>query len=196
MPESPSDSELIAGCIEGRKESWDIFVDRFSKLIYWSIHRTLESYSFKERSDLIHDIFQDFFGKFLEKEKLRDLRSASSVRKFLTVMACHATIDKLKALSQDEKKNDLYADIGSQPNSRELDPRHAALADERDLLIAEALEGLSRKERLCIEWHYLEGKTHRETSEILGISQDAVSTILRRTKDKLRKLFLKKGLSG
>ena len=188
MPESPSDQELITGCIEGQKESWDFFVDRFSKLIYWSVWRTLESSAFSARTDLAREIFQEIFEKLLEKSELNKLRQIESVRKFLTVMAARAALDKIKNLGRQEGR------LGDLSRLDNPEPSHQAISHERDLLIAQVIEGLSPKERRCVEWHYLDGKTHREISEVLGLSQDTVSTVIRRAKEKIRKIFLEKGL--
>ena len=195
MPESPSDQELLTGCLEGSQESWNIFVERFSKLIYWSIHRTLETYSFKGQTDLPHEIFQDFFAGFLEKNKLRKLKETSSLRKFLTVTACHSTVDRIKALGDIEKRVAPGEELDFSITDKELDPGLGAASGERAALVSKALEGLSPKERLCVEWHYLDGKTHREISELLGMSQDTISSLIRRSKDKLKKIFLENGIS-
>ena len=188
MHGSVSDQELIAGCVEGQKESWDLFVDRFSKLIYWSIWRVLDGSSFAGRADLAHEVFQDIFEKLLERNELKKLRQAQGIRKYLTVTACRATIDKVEALGRQERRfDDLNGLNGSGPGLQ-------VISRERDRLIAQTIEGLSPKDRLCVEWHYVDGKTHREISELLGLPQDTVSSIIRRAKEKLRKIFLEKGI--
>ncbi len=203
MLETLSDEALIAGCLERRKDSWDIFVERFSRLIHWSIRKTLEDSSFKGRSDLHQEIFQELFVKLLEKNELEKLRSAESVRKFLSVMSCHLAVDRLKSLGRSEKKvvGDFLAgpDVeGSDSNQwiedKSLDPATKAADEERGFLISETLRELSSKERLCVEWHYLEGKTHKEISEILGMPQENISSAIRRIRERLKKLFTEKGL--
>ncbi len=42
-----SDSELLSGCITGNKAAWDVFVERYSKLIYWNVRKTLEKTVFR-----------------------------------------------------------------------------------------------------------------------------------------------------
>jgi DNA-directed RNA polymerase specialized sigma24 family protein len=42
----------------------------------------------------------------------------------------------------------------------------------------------------------MEGRTHREISDILAIPQDTVSTVIRRTRERLKIELSKKGLSG
>jgi len=188
MSESLSDQELITGCIRKQKESWDVFVERFSKLIYWSIWKVLGTCAVSGKEDLAHEIFQEIFEKLLEKNELKKLKQIASVRKFLTVMASHAALDKIKILGRRERRLDVLE------TPDRLQTGVQAVSREKDVLIAQVIEALSPKERLCVEWHYMDGKTHREISETLGLSQDTVSTIIRRSKEKIRKIFLEKGL--
>ncbi len=189
MPEAfLGDEDLISGCLEGKKRSWDVFVQRFSKLVYWSIQRTLEGTAYKGRRDLYEEVFQELFTRLIEKQELQRLREIKSVRKFLSVMACHMTWDRVRHLSRLEKKrvsiHEDFSDLdGDFPMTAPAD-----LADSREKqhLISEALGQLSLKERSCVELHYVDGKTHHEISLILGFSQDTVSTIIRRTKEKLK----------
>ncbi len=189
MPGSPSDQDLIDGCIEGKKESWDIFVERFSKLIYWSIWRALEKTSFSQRTDLVQEIFQDVFHKLLDRNQLKSLRKIESLSTFLTILAYHAAIDKMKGLTRRQELDGIISD------PEKIGSGHEIISQEREELVLKALESLSLRERLCVEWHYLDDKPHREIAEILGIPQDTVSTVIRRTREKLKKIFLEKGIS-
>lgn len=193
MPESPSDSKLIAGCIEGRKESWDKFVDQFSKLIYWSIQKTLETSSYKVRSDLAHEIFQECFERLLEKKELETLKNIDSIRKFLAVMASRLTVDKIRSISRHE--NRISSDISMLEESGRAvkEPSQSALSNEQAALVSTALSELSAKQKLCVEWYYVDGKTHREISEILGLPIDTVSATIRRAREKIKQFFLEKG---
>ena len=103
-------------------------------------------------------------------------------------MAARAVLDKIKNLGRQEGR---LGDLNRPDNP---EPSHQAVSHERDLLIAQVIKGLSPKEQLCVEWHYVDSKTHREISEALGLSQDTVSTMIRRAKEKIRKIFLEKGI--
>ena len=60
-----------------------------------------------------------------------------------------------------------------------------AFTDDR-LVIEEALEGFSPREREVIELRFLKGMTQIEIAERLGISQVQVSRLLRRTLKKIQ----------
>ncbi len=185
-----SDEELVNGCLAGNKKSWDIFVERYAKLIYWSIRKTLNASAFSKRAHWVDEIFQEVFEKFLENNILASLENVKSLKGFICITACHLTLDKIKAASRREIKS-VSIEAGVLLES--LDPASQALSKEKETLVENALGGLSEKERFCIELHYLEGRTHNEISGILGLPQDTVSTIIRRSKEKMKKSFEEKG---
>lgn len=202
----PDDAALVAGCLAGNKDAWDIFVRRFSKLVFWSIRRSLSSSAYSGRQDICEDIYQDVFRKLLEPDGLACLRDPKGLHTFLTVMACHATLDRVKGLSRADKKTaaDLHAadvdedvpDASAFLRDGAPGPAESAAAREGAVLIGEALAALSPKERACMEFHYLDAKTHREIAEILGMPQDTVSSVIRRTREKLKNRLLERGLEA
>ena len=204
MPES--DHELIEGCLAQDKKAWDLFVARFSNLIYWSVQRTLEKSAFASRKDLADDVFQEIFKRILEHRELEKLREARNLRQFLVVMAMHAALDKIKSLRRQEsrdvslEKEFLPKDAGEAVRLADVlkdgsqDPSAQAISDEQNLAISEILERLSPKERTCVEWHYMDGKAHQDIAVILGLPVGTVSSIIQRTKEKLQTSFQRKGL--
>ncbi len=192
---APEDAELIAGCLAGRRESWDLFVGRFSKLVHWSIRKTLAATEFSGRQDLCEEIFQDFFRGLLEKEKLGSLREVPSLAKFLTVSSCRAALDRVKALSRRRSRFEPLPEDGLDTVASGMPaPDQTASTAERDRVFQEVFSQLSVRERSCFELHYLDGLTHREVGEKLSLPQDTVSTILRRTKEKLRSMLEERGM--
>jgi len=184
------DQELISACLSGRKDAWDAFVDRFSRLIYWGIRRTLAGTPFVERVDLCGEIFQELFERLVAKDELARLRDAQSVRKFLSVMACRETLDKIKMLSRLEKRQ-----VSGEFLSAPADPSGTAHGREVNDAVAEVLDDLTPKERACVELCLLDGKTHREAGETLGLPADTVSTVIRRAKEKLKAKLTDKGFT-
>ncbi len=204
MPES--DRELIEGCLAQHKKAWDLFVARFSNLIYWSVQRTLEKSAFASRKDLADDIFQEIFRRILEHRELEKLLEVRNLRQFLIVMATHATLDKIKSFRRQESREvslekEFFLKDSEEPiiladtlSDGSPDPSAQVISGERDLVISEILERLSPKERTCVEWHYVDGKAHQDIAAILGLPVGTVSSIIQRTKEKLQTSFQRKGL--
>ena len=151
----------------------------------------MEGSSFRERGDLCDEIFQELFERLVAKGELARLRDAKSVRKFLSVMACRETLDKIKMLSRFEKRRGTEEEaLGTAE-----DPDKKAHARQVQETVSDVLEDLSPKERNCVELCLLDGKTHREAGEILGLPADTVSTIIRRTKEKLKAKLTERGIT-
>lgn len=198
-----TDADIIEGCLSGDRSAWNAFVDRFSRLIYWSIHKTIAGTSFDKRADFADEVFQDVFKRLLEKEELARLRRIESVKKFLCVMAAHMAHDRMRSLTRSERDLSILADSnegdGEAAASLETSvsapgPDSGAMTREQGEIIEKALSELTEKERTCIELHYLRDMTHKEIAGILGVPQDTVSSVIRRTREKLSQYLSRRGL--
>ncbi|MBI3253081.1 MAG: sigma-70 family RNA polymerase sigma factor [Candidatus Omnitrophica bacterium] len=181
-----NDQNLIAACIGGERGAWELFVERFSKLIYWSIRKTLEGTAFNADLDLHGDIFQELFMRLMDKNELAQLREASSLKRFLVVSASYAARDRLKSLTRAEK-NRIPLEALERVEGRAALPPGMAEALDR------ALSDLDPRARACVELYYLDRKTFQEIGEVMGIPQNTVSTIVRRAKEKLRARLVSEG---
>lgn len=196
MPEQELDDQgLLSGCLKNDAACWRIFVERFSRLVHWSIRKTLAASVVGSKEELGRELFQELFERLLEKNELAKLREANNIRKFLAVMACHMTLDKIKSLSRRAKKNLSLESVIENNEDVALGflPEQPLLQAEFDGILTEALTDLSLKERACLQFHYEEGKTHSEIGCLLGMPENTVSTILRRTRERLRHQLSKKG---
>jgi RNA polymerase sigma factor (sigma-70 family) len=183
--------ELICACLRREKNAWDLFVERFSRLVYWSIQQTLKDGPWSANQDLVHDIFQDIFTQLIEKEELKRLKESKNIKRFLCVMASHKTLNAIRSLTRrghTALEDSLEKSAGLE--SVEAD----VLRAEKDELIHCLLETLSESERQCLELYYLEEKTHEEIGAQLGIPKGTVSTLIRRSREWLKEKFRQKGL--
>lgn len=178
-----SNTELIQGCLENNKKAWDLFVDRFSKLIYWNIRKVFGAYGFSKREELVQDVFQEVFERLIEKEELKALKHAESIRKYLSVSACNTALNKIKGVGRLEKRLiSEEAFEGISDDSR----LPAVFANDTAALIESVLSELSSRERACIEFHYFNELTFKEIGAILNVSEDAASSVVRRAKEKIK----------
>ncbi len=164
-------------------------------MIYWSIHKTFVGTEFAARSDAVDEVFQEVFQRLLDKKELAKLRDADSLRKFLSVIASHVAMDKVRSLSRLERKLEIAEGDEELANITSNSMEAPASSREISVAVSEILEALPPRERLCVEWHYMDGKSHRQIGEILGIPEDTVTSIIRRTREKLRARFTRKGLA-
>jgi RNA polymerase sigma factor FliA len=76
---------------------------------------------------------------------------------------------------------ELIETVGADGSS----PEEAALAEERAGVIREALGRLSERERSIIQLVFVEGRSGRYVSELLGVSESRVSQVAREIRTKL-----------
>lgn len=199
-PAFPGDKALIEACLRNEAGAWDEFIARYSKLVWWSVQRSLGRTRFAGRHDVASDLFQEVFGKIFEKKEVLRLEDPSGLKKFIVVLSANLTLDRVKALSRLEGRS-VFLDADDEESlsdagpieAPEPGPAEAAQSREKEAAVAEALETLSPKERACLEMAVFDGQSHRQIALLLGLPPDTVSTLIRRAKDKVREKFEKKG---
>lgn len=149
---------------------------------------------FAAQTDAVDDVFQEVFQRLLAKGELAKLRDVDSLRKFLSVIAAHVAMDKIRILSRQQKRFNALSENEVMDAVAPLVVGGSALSREVSSIVSEILGDLPPRERACVEWHYFDGKTHRQISETLGLLEDTVNSILRRTREKLKKRLAKLGL--
>ena len=188
------DQELIAGCLRGEAAAWDLFVERFAKLVHWSIRKSFDYSPPGGREEFCREVFQDFFQQLIDKNELSKLREVRNLRRFLVVMASHLALDRLKSLSRHAKKMRPAEDLlPSEEETVLSNVKDGQDITDRDEILNGSLQDLSVKERACLEFFVVEGKTASQVGLILGIPENTVHSIVRRTKEKLKDKLIKRG---
>ncbi|MCK9615101.1 MAG: sigma-70 family RNA polymerase sigma factor [Candidatus Omnitrophica bacterium] len=186
-----NETELIGRCINKEKQAWDIFVERYSRLIYWAIRKRLKASSFTFSEDDVQNIFQEVFLSILEGEKLTQLRDAKLICSWLAMIASNKAFDFMRGTLRNKQR--FIADVILLKNK----DCEQNLSDRETINILEnIINTLSDREKIIISLNLLEEKTHKEISGILGIPINTASTIIARTKEKIKKELGKYGISG
>ena len=181
--------KIIEGCLNKDKKSWDIFVEKYSKLIYWAIRKRLSASSFKFSQDDIDYIFQEVFLLILQGDKLGQLKDIKTIASWLVVVASNKTVDFIRRKIKENEK--LVVDIPVLKDDKFEEELH-----KRDLLnvLGNIIDTLPNKEKIVISFNIIEGRTHKEIAEITAMPVNTVSTIIARTKEKVKKGLEKIGL--
>lgn len=185
------EEELIRRCINKEKESWDIFVERYSRLIYWAIRKRLKASNFSFSDDDVQNIFQEVFLSLLEGGKIAQLRNIKLICSWLAMIASNKAIDFMREAIYDKQR--LVADVAL---LKGFDCKQDLSNKETISIFKNIINTLSNKEKIIISLNLLEEKTHKEISGILGLPINTISTVIARTKEKIRREFSKYGISG
>ncbi len=176
-----ADAHLIKKCLKKDKESWQIFLSKYSRIVYWAIHNQFSRNKFSCSETDIEDIFQDTFLTILENNKLAQLKDIRSVSGWLAMIASNKTIDYIrKKISLKEELVIDFPKIGNFQQEEEM------LSRDYSALINEIIEQLPDKEKMVISLNLLENKSYKQIAKIMSLPINTVSTIIFRTKEKIR----------
>lgn len=89
-----------------------------------------------------------------------------------------------------EKKRSLT--FGEDDHSEISDEEYSSEKDQQLTIFYDAVQELNQIEKALI-FYFMEGLSHRETGQHLGISEGNVRVKLNRTKEKLKKIIKKRG---
>lgn len=193
-PGGASDAWIFEGCLRGDKRCWDAFVDRFSKFVYWSLWKALATSGAPDKEEICREAFQELFRRLLEPSRMEKLAAASNPRKYLQVTAANLVLERFRRQGAAARFEVSAEEEAASAASQGASPHEDAAETERRALLAEVLDSLKPRERQCLEMHYLDGNTHAQIASLLGMPQDTVSTLIRRTREKLKERLRNKGL--
>ena len=180
---------LLTGCLNREKTAWDAFVLQYSALVYHTIRKTFSLYHTELRTDLVEDLYQDVFLTVLKDDfkKLRQFRGdrGCSLASWLRVVAARLTIDFLR------QQGLRTVEVPDSLPSAEPDPPDSLMDNEQAARLSQALEKLSPRDRLFLEFYYRKGLSPEEIAAILKVSVSAAYTHKSRILAKLRETLRK-----
>ncbi|MFA6280927.1 MAG: sigma-70 family RNA polymerase sigma factor [Candidatus Omnitrophota bacterium] len=182
------EAELIVRCINKDKKAWDIFVERYAKLIYWAIKKRFSASSFSFNEYDAQNVFQEVFLTLLENDKLVQIKDTKLISGWLAMVASNKTIDFMR----EKISSNQYFAAGFVFADNECSQQ--LLSREITGIVKELIDGLRDKEKIIISLNLFDGKTHQEIADMLGVSINTVSTTIARVKEKLKKELEKKGI--
>jgi RNA polymerase sigma factor (sigma-70 family) len=164
-----SDAEIVAGCREGRREAWDLLVERFSRYVY-----AICTQGFRLSPSDAEDVFQDVFSKVYEQ--LSGLRDDNAVRPWLAQMTRRTCIDRLRASAR-EAVTDGVEPAGVEDLVSNLDEA---------LTVRAALELLPPDCREILDRFFARDESYRAISEALSLPAGTIASRISRCLDKLK----------
>lgn len=180
---------LIKRCLKQDKQAWGVFVDEYSRLVYWAIQKRLATTGFEHNQADIDDIFQEVFVAVLQDAKLSQLREPKKLSAWLVMISSNKTISFMRKKSIRERSFDPDI-VVFRDNSFD----QKLLAKDELSVVKDVIDSFSDKEKRVISFCLLEEKTHQQIAEILNISVNSVSTIVARAKEKLKKQLQNRGI--
>jgi RNA polymerase sigma factor (sigma-70 family) len=197
--ENLTDRELLDACIQGSEKSWDVFVDKYTNLIYHTIRQVLNTYRIELRTQQKNDIHNNLLLFLIEDDykKLRqyDGRNKCSVSSWLRVVTSNFVLNAVKKQKSQVPLNsttDRALEIEDLSVCREQRPEEGLLGKEHKELIDELTSELNANDMLFVDLLYRKELTPESIAEILSTSINNVYSKKVRIKKKLIKIAKKK----
>jgi RNA polymerase sigma factor (sigma-70 family) len=178
------DMELVREYVRhGSEEAFATLVSRYVNLVY--------SVALRQVGDrqLAEEITQAAF--IILARKAGTLRKKTILSAWLCRTAQYAAADALKA---QRRRQNREQEIHMDNALNETEPETAIWAEIAPLLDT-AMRQLGQKDHSAIVLRFFEGKDLKQVGTALGVSQNAAKTRVSRALEKLRKFFLKRGMT-
>jgi len=195
------DLDFLRRCIQGENASWDIFVKRYSRLIYSYICGILKRSLAPELiQDYAQDIFQGLFAYLVEDnfKKLRTFKAKNgcSLASWLRQVTVNYTIDFLRRERQMislEEENDDGLNLKDTIADSSL-PVSLLTEQHEDLsILKECFERLGFEEKLFLEFHFNQNLKLKELMRVFKTSRAAIDMRKKRIILQLKECFKIKG---
>lgn len=169
----PSETDLIKGCIDGDRQMQRLLYQRYSSKMYGVCLR------YAENTEDANDILQEGFIKVYNN--LNKFRSEGSFEGWIRRIFINTSIEHFR------KKVKLYRVTEVQENTIEDDHLDALDSLEAKDII-NIINELSPGYKAVFNLHVVEGYSHKEIAEMLGITEGTSKSQLARAKGVLKKI--------
>lgn len=170
---------LIEDCLAKKQQAQLELYLKYYKAMYNTALRILKDQAWAE--DIMQESFLSAF------QKLDQFSGLVTFGAWLKKIVINKSLVEYK-----KQKKEAHTSIENLEYKMEVvveleDSDKAALNKKKARLIILAIESLNENYRLSLSLHLLEGLTHEEVSEVLGISNANCRTTFSRAKEQLRK---------
>ena len=176
-----TDAELIRQAREKNSEAWNTLSRRYLPLV-WRY-----AYALLRDTHTAEDITSQVMLALLKGIEQIDPENPK-ISAWLRSVVRHKVADHHR---QVYRAKDHLPGVAQQQLSRDepLDPSAELLAAEKKTQILDILDNLPERQRIALEWKYVEGLRIREITQRLEETEKAVEATLYRARREFRRLF-------
>jgi RNA polymerase sigma-70 factor (ECF subfamily) len=159
-----SDADLVAACLAGRREAFDVIVERNQRQIYHLCYRFVGNH--EEASDLAQDVFLRAY------RALGGFKGTSAVATWLYRIGVNVCLNRMSTRAKAPRLGTL--DALDPVDTREERADAALLRGERAAEVRAAIAQLPNKQRATLILRVYHELPHEQIAGILGSSVGAV----------------------
>lgn len=161
--EGLDDAALVAASVEGRREAFDVIVERHRRAVYHVCYRFVSNH--EDASDLTQEAFVRAW------RGLRNFKGNSALSTWLYRIAVNVCLNKVSVKTPQTEPIDA---TGAFEDTRQEDARAALLRGERAAAVRRAIAGLPKKQRATLILRAYHDMSHQQIADVLGSSVGAV----------------------
>jgi RNA polymerase sigma-70 factor (ECF subfamily) len=177
-----TDAELVAACLAGQREAFDVIVERHRRHVYQLCYRFVGNH--EDASDLAQDVFVRAY------RGLRTFKSQSSLGTWLYRIGVNVCLNRVSVKApRPESLDALITASDQRVASQDESAAEALLRDERAGQVRAAIAKLPRKQRATLVLRAYHDLPHEEIAKILGSSVGAVKANFFHALNNLKKLL-------
>ena len=181
-------SSLIDRCSDKDPLAWAEFVNRFTRLIEFSIRKALVRYSNQGSAEDIKDIKQEIIISLWRRGKLAEIKNRQNINYWLIVTARNASLNYLKAKKRYVLKGDerYFERIPEGLGGREVHKSHQRKFEAAEK-IKEIYNLLNAKEKIAFKLYFEKDLNARDISKMLKAPLGTITSTITRIRKKIKK---------
>lgn len=190
------DKKLIQDCIKQDKKSWDLFVERYSKLIYSTLHHVLGEKGFTDKKDIVDELFNETFVALMKDnaKKLQQFQGRCSLASWIRLITTNVAIDYLRrlkptvtSLDDDPEEGPSLADVIADEKTQGI--RETLSGEEEKEIFSMVFKELDVKDQLLLRLLFIDETSSEEAAEIMGLTKEAIYMRKSRLINELKRLI-------
>src|SRR5918994_5918556 len=156
------DAGLVKACLEGRRDAFDVIVERHRRTVYQVCYRFANNH--EDASDLAQDAFVRAW------KGLKTFKGQSALSTWLYRIAVNVCLNRVSAKTpiNETIESDQFEDVRIEGAQR------AMIREERAVAVRRAIANLPKKQRATLILRAYHDMSHQQIADALGSSVGAV----------------------
>lgn len=181
------DRNLLRRCIAEEPGAWKDFVDRFIGLFVHVIHHVAHARSVRVAPEDVDDLCAEVFLALVANDFaiLQQFRGKSSLATYMAVIARRITVREMARRRKAEAWGHVNAHQDSLARAQAIGHDQQRIENREE--IQRMLKELPTSDAEIVRQFHLEGKSYREISTQLGISENSIGPTLTRARETMRR---------
>jgi len=192
--EVEADRVALATVLAGDRRARSLFVERFARLVYAVVGRTMRRGARGNDEERVEEAFAEVFVALFDRDarRLRQWTGACSLATWVRLVAASVAVDRVRRMRGDAQLAPLEA-VSERLTWEEPTALEAIVRAEELAAVGVAMQALSESDRELLVALYVDQLTPGQIAAELGVAPGALYTRKNRALERLRRALLGDG---